>query len=121
MTQVPPETLVPGNTLVTATPELGRALAITLARHSIRAMQGESEALQHGDGMPHPVTGNSNYDASAYTRVDAYTINISRMKAGKVVGTTTVVSRDGTTATATDTLTDANGRQINNIVVYDKQ
>jgi len=38
MTQLPPEPLVPGNSLITRTPEEGRALAITLARHSIHAM-----------------------------------------------------------------------------------
>jgi len=35
--------LVPGNSLITKTPEEGRALAIALARHSIRAMQPDDE------------------------------------------------------------------------------
>lgn len=48
MTQVPQTPLVPGGTLITSTPEEGRALAIMLARHSIHAMQGELEALQTG-------------------------------------------------------------------------
>ena len=48
MTQVPPEKLVPDNSLITATPEEGRALAITLARHSIHAMQHEEEVLKSG-------------------------------------------------------------------------
>jgi Hexameric tyrosine-coordinated heme protein (HTHP) len=48
MTQVPPEKVVPGNSLITATPEEGRALAITLARHSIYAMQHEEEVLKSG-------------------------------------------------------------------------
>ena len=48
MTQVPTTPLIPGNTLVTATPEDGRALAITLARHSIHAMQNELEVLVEG-------------------------------------------------------------------------
>lgn len=48
MTQIPPEPLVPGNTLLTATPEQGRALAIILARHSIHAMQHDLEALVAG-------------------------------------------------------------------------
>jgi hypothetical protein len=74
------------------------------------------------DGMPHPSTGSPDFDASAYTRVDAYTINVSRIKAGKVVQTGTLVtSRDGKTTTFTITGTDANGRQVNNILVYDKQ
>ena len=48
MTQVPQKPLVPDNTLITATPEEGRALAIMLARHSIHAMQGELETLKTG-------------------------------------------------------------------------
>jgi hypothetical protein len=48
MTQVPPEPLVPNNTLITATPEEGRALAITLARHTVHAMQKELEVLKAG-------------------------------------------------------------------------
>ena len=48
MTKVPQTPLVPGNTLITKSPEDGRALAIMLARHSIHAMQGELEALQKG-------------------------------------------------------------------------
>jgi hypothetical protein len=48
MTEVPPEPLVPNNTLITATPEEGRALATTLARHSIHAMQKNLEVLMSG-------------------------------------------------------------------------
>ncbi len=48
MTQLPPEPLVPNKTLITPTPEEGRALAITLARHSIHAMQKELEVLKSG-------------------------------------------------------------------------
>src|SRR5260370_36697636 len=48
MTQVPQESLVPNNTLITATPEEGRALAITLARHCVHAMQRELEVLKNG-------------------------------------------------------------------------
>jgi hypothetical protein len=48
MTQVPSTPLVPDNTLITATPEDGRALAITLARHSVHAMQHELEVLTNG-------------------------------------------------------------------------
>jgi len=48
VTQVPQEPLVPNNTLITATPEEGRALAITLARRSIHAIQPEVEVLKSG-------------------------------------------------------------------------
>ncbi|MBO9712147.1 hexameric tyrosine-coordinated heme protein [Sphingomonas sp.] len=48
MTQVPQTPLIPNNSLITPTPEEGRALAIMLARHSIHAIQGELETLQAG-------------------------------------------------------------------------
>ncbi len=46
--KLPPEPLVPGNSLITKTPEEGRALAITLARHSIHAMQNNLPTLIAG-------------------------------------------------------------------------
>jgi hypothetical protein len=48
ITQVPQKPLVPDNTLITKSPEDGRALAIMLARNSIHAMQGELETLKTG-------------------------------------------------------------------------
>ena len=48
MTQVPQKPLVPNNTLITSSPEEGRALAVMLARNSIHAMQGELETLKTG-------------------------------------------------------------------------
>jgi hypothetical protein len=48
MTRLPPEPLVPNNTLITATPEEGRALALALARHSVHAMEKEIEVLKSG-------------------------------------------------------------------------
>jgi hypothetical protein len=73
------------------------------------------------DGMPHP-TGNPNGDATAYTRVDAYTVIRSLTKAGKLVETLTfVVSPDGKTLTITTNGIAANGRPFNNVAVADKQ
>ena len=48
MTQVAQKPLVPDNTLMTKTPEEGRALAVMRARNSIHAMQGELETLKAG-------------------------------------------------------------------------
>jgi hypothetical protein len=71
------------------------------------------------DGQPHPTTGSPGYDASAYTRVDAHTINYSLTKAGKLVETgTLVVSQDGKTLTVTEKGTNASGREYNDVLVY---
>lgn len=40
--------LVPGGTLITATPEEGRALAINMARHMIHNLQPDLDVLKEG-------------------------------------------------------------------------
>ena len=40
--------LIPGGTLITATPEEGRALAITIARHMIHNIQPDLDVLKGG-------------------------------------------------------------------------
>jgi hypothetical protein len=64
MTKIPAEPLVPGNTLIAATPEAGRALAILLSRHSIHAMQKELELLM--DGRAHYARDASGLIAAAH-------------------------------------------------------
>src|ERR1700712_4886336 len=48
MTRVPDAglVLVPGGTLITATPEEGRALAVTMARHMIHNIQPDLDVLK---------------------------------------------------------------------------
>jgi hypothetical protein len=50
MTRVPNEALVliPGGTLITATPEEGRALALQIARHTIHNLQPDLDVLKGG-------------------------------------------------------------------------
>ena len=74
------------------------------------------------DGQPHPTTGSPAFDASTYTLVDANTVSFSRLKAGTVVQTGTIVmSPDGKSYTTTTTGTDEKGRQIHTIGVNEKQ
>jgi hypothetical protein len=72
------------------------------------------------DGMPHPETGNPNFDAIVFKRVNTNTVIENRLKAGQTVQTETIVlSADGKTITTT--VTDANGQPINNSEVFEKQ
>ncbi len=50
MNRVPDEELVliPGGSLITATPEAGRALAMMIARHTIHNIQPDLEVLKGG-------------------------------------------------------------------------
>ena len=76
------------------------------------------------DGKDSPVTltGSQDYDTVNFKRIDARTIEGTRMKAGKVVQTySRVVSQDGKVMTITTKGTNAKGEKINNVTVYEKQ
>lgn len=74
------------------------------------------------DGKDYPVTGNADYDATSLKRIDAYTVEFTRTKAGKVVQTgTNVVATDGKTRTVTTKGTNAQDQQISNVAIYEKQ
>jgi hypothetical protein len=76
------------------------------------------------DGKPHPTTGVAGglYDASAYTRIDANTIDFVRSKDGKAIQTGwAVVSGDGKTYTVTTGGIGVNGQATSSVAVYDKQ
>jgi hypothetical protein len=74
------------------------------------------------DGQPHPSTGDPDYDASAYTRVDANTLIIARFKAGKLIAVgTLVISPDGKTATNSNTGLGSAPGAATGIAVFDKQ
>jgi hypothetical protein len=74
------------------------------------------------DGQLHPSTGNPNYDASAYTRVDANTLIRAHFKAGKLIAVgTIVISPDGKTATNNATGLGSWPGSGTGIEVFDKQ
>jgi hypothetical protein len=74
------------------------------------------------DGKDYPITGISNADTVALERLDASTIRSTTKKGDQVVMTvTSVISKDGKTRTATFKGKNAEGLDVNNVVVYDKQ
>jgi hypothetical protein len=74
------------------------------------------------DGKDYPITGVPNADTVALERPDARTIRSTMKKGDQVVMTvTSVISKDGTTRTSTFKGKNAEGQDVNNVVVYDKQ
>ena len=74
------------------------------------------------DGKDYPITGIPNADTIALERLDATTIRSITKKGDQVVMTvTSVISKDGKTRTATFKGKNAEGLDVNNVVVYDKQ
>jgi hypothetical protein len=82
----------------------------------------DSQYTANYDGKDYPVTGNPNWDAITLKRIDAYTVEFTRKKAGKVVGTgTSVISKDGKTRTITAEGVNAKGEKTSSTAVYEKQ
>ncbi|MDQ3260786.1 MAG: hypothetical protein M3Q00_08390 [Pseudomonadota bacterium] len=74
------------------------------------------------DGKDHPITGSPIADTVSLKRLDANTTERTDKKGGKVVQTLTrKLSSDGKTVTVTIKGTDAEGRPINNLAVFEKQ
>jgi hypothetical protein len=74
------------------------------------------------DGKDYPVTGDATADARALKMVSGGRYEISNSKGGKVVLTGTVeFSADSKTRTLTTHMTDAAGKKVTNIAVYERQ
>jgi len=74
------------------------------------------------DGKDYPITGVPNADTVALERLDASTIRSTIKKGDQVVMTvTSAISKDGATRTSTFKGKNAEGQDVNNVVVYDKQ
>ena len=74
------------------------------------------------DGKDYPMTGTPAVDTIAYQRVDRNTIKGVGKKDGKVViQEKTVISPDGNIVTGTYSMTDATGKQVTAIAVFEKK
>jgi hypothetical protein len=102
---------------------VGQGLRATVERIDAH---GNAVKVNYGvfflDGKSYPILGVPAYDAASFKLVNDRTIEITRTKGGKVVQTAIrVVSVDGKTSTLSTTGVDANGRQINDVAVENKQ
>ena len=77
------------------------------------------------DGKPTPITGSgvpAGADMYASKRVNANTYTTTWLKGGKELGMSrSVVSKDGKVTTITLKVTDASGKPISGVTVFDKQ
>ncbi len=74
------------------------------------------------DGKDYPVTGDSNSDARAVTKIDPHTLSFKIKKDGKTTSSgRIVVAADGMSRTVTSSGVDSKGRSVSNTAVYDKQ
>jgi hypothetical protein len=74
------------------------------------------------DGQDYPVTGDANSDVRSYRMINKNTLALTGKKGGKTTLTgRIVVARNGKTRTVTTTATNAQGKKLRSVSVYDKQ
>jgi hypothetical protein len=74
------------------------------------------------DGKEYPVTGDANSDVRSYRVVNKNTMTITGKKGGKTTLTGRItIARNGKSRTVTTTATNAQGKKVTNVTVYDKQ
>jgi len=101
---------------------VGQGYKITIKGTDADGKPINSQFTGNFDGKDYPVSGNPDQDMTTLKRIDAYKIEFTRKKAGKVVATvTSAVSKDGKTRTVTEEGVTAKGEKFRNTVVYDKQ
>ena len=102
----------------TATPD-----GLKVAIHSVDADGAhDTSSTFTYDGKPHPVSGTTDYDMIAVTRVGTNESKTDMIKSDKVVGhLTRVVSKDGKTMTVTADGTNAKGAKFHEVSVYERQ
>ena len=106
-------------TLVISGSDAARKIVIDLTPATGTAVHWE---VSGGSGVELPVVGtNANADHYVFKRVNATTLEAQYMKGGKpTIKQTAAVSADGKMLTVTGTGTDAQGRTVNNVAVFDK-
>ena len=85
-----------------------------------KAIHGEWTGMF--DGKYYPVTGDPTTDERSYVKVTDHHLTISNKKGGNVTTTgNVVVAADGKSRTLTSHGTDAAGKKVTSVAVYDKQ
>lgn len=100
----------------------GDSIKVTIDGTAPDGTPVHSEWTGKFDGKDYPSTGNPNEDMRSAKQIDDRTIHVTSKKGGKVVLTAHVVlSADGKTRTVTIHSTDAKGKKLTNVALYDKQ
>ncbi len=100
----------------------GDSIKVTIDGTAADGSATHNEWTGKFDGKDYPVTGDSGSDARSYKTVNDHTMDFAAKKGGKVtISGRIVVSSDGKSRTVNSSGTDAKGKKIKGIAVYDKQ
>jgi hypothetical protein len=100
----------------------GDQTKVTVEGVDVNGSAVRSEWTGKFDGKDYPVTGDTTSDARSYQMIDKNTLTFTVKKGGKALLTgRIVVSADAKSRTVTTTATDAQGKKVTDVAVYDKQ
>jgi hypothetical protein len=100
------------------------AQGLTLKMKTVSADGKETttQTTYHVDGKDYPSTGDRDFDSLSGMRIDTNTTEFTLKRAGKPVGTIRrTVSNDGQTLTLNFVITNANGVQLSQLTVFERQ
>ncbi len=101
---------------------VGDNVKITVDGTGADAKPTHTEWTGKFDGKDYPVTGDPSSDTRSYKRITDHTLSFAAKKGGKVTTTgRIVVAVDGKSRTVTTSGTDAMGKKVTTMAVYDKQ
>ena len=99
-----------------------RVITLKMTTVSADGKETTTQTTYSLDGKDYPSVGNSDFDSLSGMKIDTNTTEFSLKRAGKPVGTIRrTVSKDGQTLTLNLVITNANGVQLSQLTVFDKQ
>jgi len=100
----------------------GDQIKVTVDGVDAQGQPAHSEWTGKFDGKDYPVTGDPTSDTRSYRQINSRTLSLTAKKGGKVTLTgRIVVSANGKSRTVTTNSTNANGKKVTVVAVYDKQ
>ena len=102
--------------------QAAQGIALKMKTVSADGKETTTQTTYRVDGKDYPSMGNPDFDGLSGMKIDTNTTEFTLKRAGKPVGTIRrTVSKDGQTLTLNFVITNANGAQLSQLTVFDKQ
>lgn len=100
----------------------GKDIKVTVDGVDAEGNPSHNEWTGRFNGKFYALTGDPSADMRSYKVINAHTLFLTNQKAGKVALTGRImVSANGRTRTVTTTATNAMGKRVRNVAVYDRE
>jgi hypothetical protein len=102
--------------------QTAKGMTLKMKTVSAEGKETTTQTTYNVDGKDYPSIGNPDFDSLSGMQIDTNTTEFTLKRAGKPVGTIRrTVSKDGQTLTFNFVITNANGVQLSQLTVFDRQ